>query len=465
MNHARVKALKGNGKTVSRKAQKSGRASGLVTPQGSSPMASLLTSPSHSAAQSRVTSDVSDDEDDGDFDLDDMTSVHSGGSGVEASEETGGSFDVKALISGLEDRKHNNAEVREHYVQVFIKAIRNRYGPDTHQWLDDAAAALVDIFLKDANRGAAARERLLNLKAYCLTVGTVEDMDVFGSACKLLKQILVDDDDDECKVYAIYALCMTVLYGGGVEEAALEMMEYLVEIVQTDGDSIGAHDNAVVVCAALQGWAFVASHVDDYSDYADTAMDAFVDQLDSTDVEIQSHAGQCIALIYESSRRHEEETGQPFQLPYDPRRLAGRLSELSKLSAKSVSRKSRRDLRESLVSVVTSLERGVGPYYSTALYIPDKDMFVPPSLRTDDGRAEYGYRCKLRLANHTARIDSWSLYSRVEMMKVLFRGGLQKHVLVNPVVTECLEDADWSELYGAEEHERKTRPLARARKR
>jgi hypothetical protein len=273
-------------------------------------------------------------------------------------------------------------------------------------------------------------------------VGIVEDLDVCEDGEKALKQIIMDEDDDDCRVWAMYALCMTVLYGGGVEEAALELMEYFVEIVQTDGESVQAHDNGVVVVAALEGWAFVASHVADYSEYADLAIDAFVDQLDSGELEVQSHAAQCIALIYESSRNHEEETGEPFQLPYDPKRLSERIGQLSKLSAKSVSRKGRRDLRETLVSVVTSLDRGVGPYYSTALYIPEKGTQVPPGQMTEDGQAEYGYRGKLRLGTASARITSWSLLSRLNTMKAIFKGGLHKHVNANPVVMECLEDAD-----------------------
>lgn len=459
MNHARVKALKGNGKTVSRKAVKSGRASGATTPL-SSPMASLLTSPTHSATHSRVTSDMSDPDDDAsDLELDDMTSsIHSAGSLSEAGDDTtGATFDAKALIDAIQDRKHNNNEVREQYLEVYVRYLRNKYAADAHHWLDDAALSLTDCFLKGANRGESARERLLSLQAFCITVGTVEDMEIFEGASKALKQIVLDDDDDGCQVWAIYALSMTVLYGGGLEESALELMEYFVDIVQTDGESIEAHDNATVVAAALLGWAFIAGHVDDFSDYADTAIDAFADQLDSTDVEIQSNAAGCIALIYEASRNHEEETGKPFQLQYDPQRLVGRLSEMAKISAKSVSRRDRRDLRESLLSVVTSLERSVGPYYSTALYIPEKDDHVPAAQRTDDGRAEYGYRYKLRLGNHTARVVTWSLYFRVTMLKVIFRGGLEKHIFVNPVVTECLEDANFSQEYTADDAARKSR--------
>lgn len=452
MNHARVKALKGN-KTVSRKAVKSGRASGTATPQGS-PMASLLTSPSRSVTHSRPASEDSGSDDDGsDFDLDDMmSSIHSSGSMSEAGDDaaassTGPSLDTDVLIQAIQDRKHNNTELREQYLDAFIRFLRTRYTEETHLWIDPAALPLTDAFLKGANRGDSPRERLLSLQAYCLTLGTVEDVEVYDSASRALKQILLDDDDDSCRVWALYALAMTVLYGGGVEEAALEIMEYLVDIVQSDGESIDAHDNAALVAAALFSWGFVAGHVDDYADYADAALDAFADQLDSTDVELQSNAAMCIALVYESSRAHETETGKPFQLPYDPQRLVGRIAELAKLSAKSVSRRDRRDLREALVSVVTSLERGVGPYYSTALYIPEKDERVPAGQRTEDGRAEYGYRYKLRLHNRAAKVDSWSLYFRVAMMKLVFRGGLDKHMSVNPVVTECLEDANFYQEY------------------
>ncbi|KAJ6780195.1 hypothetical protein PWT90_04455 [Aphanocladium album] len=452
MNHARVKALKGN-KTVSRKAVKSGRASGAVTPQGTgSPMASLLTSPTHSTTHSRPASDS--DSDGSDFDLDDMmSSIHSADSLETPADDgaSGPSLDTDALLTAIQDRKHNNTELREQYLEAFIRFMRTRYSEDTHLWLDSAAVSLTDAFLKGANRGDSPRERLLSLQSYCITLGTVEDMEIYDAASRALKQILLDDDDDACRVWAVYALAMSVLYGGGVEEAALETMEYLVDIVQSDGESVEAHDNAAIVSAALLAWGFVAGHVDDYSDFADAAIDAFTDQLDSSDVEVQSNAAMCVALIYESSKAHEAETGKPFQLQYDPQRLVGRISELAKLSAKSVSRRSRRDLREALVSVVTSLERGVGPYYSTALYMPEKDERVPPGQRTEDGRAEYGYRYKLRIQNRAAKVDTWSLYFRVTMMKLLFRGGLEKHMFINPVVSECLEDANFAQEYTAED--------------
>lgn len=444
--HARVKALKGDsGKTVSKKAIKSGRASASQTPR-SSPIPSLLTSPTHSAVPSRVGSDISDD----DEDFDDVMSTHSSGSLIEVNEEDGtATLDAHKFMEEIQDRKRNNGDTREQMLEFYIKTLRSHYNPHTHEWLDDSAQSLAQIFLRSANRGLTARERLLSLQALVLTMSTSEEVDIYEES-QTIRQIVMDDDDDDCRVFGLYALCFAVLYGGGGEEDAQTILDYLADIVQTDGESIEAHDNALLVAAALQGWAFVASHVEDMSDPAFVAIDAFVDQLESGDVHVQSHAAACIALIFEASRLHEHDTGAPFQLPYDPKQLAGRINEITKQVSKSVSKKDRRGLRETLNSVVTSLERGVGPGYSTAGFTPEYREGKPSGKVNEDGVVEFGYRLKLRLGNHVAIINSWSLLSRVDMMKLLFGGYLSRHMFDNPIVTECLSDADFNQQASAQ---------------
>ncbi|KAG7413687.1 interferon-related developmental regulator-domain-containing protein [Fusarium sp. MPI-SDFR-AT-0072] len=440
MNHARVKALKGDGKTTSKKAIKSGRASAGLTPRGS-PFASLLTSPAHSAAPSRVASDESED----DFEYDDTMSIASGSSLVDTNEDGTNTFDAKQFMEELQDRKHNNSDARTQLLELYIKVLRHRFAPATHEWLDESANELAELFIRGANRGMEARERLLYLQAYLLTLSSSEDANVYEHAEGTLKQIIADDDDEECKAFGIYALCFTVLYGGGGETEALELLDYLYAIVESDGDNIDSYDNGFIVAAALRGWAFVASHVDDFSYAATMALDGFYEQLDSVDVGVQAQAAACIALIFEAARNHEEETGESWDLPVNPEKLTGRMSELAKQSSKSVSKKDRRDLRDSLMSAITSLEKGVGPGYSSAGYTPQKGDKRPTSKPNEDGVIEFGYRHKLRLGNYVAVIDSWSLSSRIDMMRLLFGGHLQKHIFDNPVVAECLSDADFSD--------------------
>ncbi|CRK22796.1 hypothetical protein BN1708_017975, partial [Verticillium longisporum] len=80
-------------------------------------------------------------------------------------------------------------------------------------------------------------------------------------------------------------------------------------------------------------------------------MDAFVEQLDSTDVDVQTSAGFNIAFIFEAARDHEEETGEVMNLQYDPKRLISRMAEASKPAAKGTSRKDRRHLRKNFASI------------------------------------------------------------------------------------------------------------------
>lgn len=430
MNHARVKALKGNStKTTSKKAIKSGRASKNATPRDS-PYSSLLNSPAQSATPSRAGSDASSSE----YEFDDNASSYAG-SLYEVDETGGSSYDVNSLMDRLQDRKHHNGESREEMLEGFIRYLRGRYGPNTHNWLDSAAQPLCELFIRGANRGATARERMLYLQAYTVTMTTADGLRMFGQADNTLRQIVADDDDEECKAWGLYALAVTTLFGGGGEDEAQSLIDYYFSIIESDGENIDAYDAGFVVSAALKAWSFVCSHVEDFSYSAAAALDNFYEQLDSDDIHVQSNAAACIALMFEGARNHEEETGESWDLPINPEKLTGRMTQLAKNSSKHVSKKDRRDRRSNLISVITSLEKGVGPGYST----------VQESRVGDDGEIELGYRNKIRIGEQVAIIDSWSLSSRFHMMKLIFAGHLRNHIFDNPVVSECLEDADFKE--------------------
>lgn len=422
MKHARVKALKGDaGKTLSNKAIKAGRSRGS-TPKDS-PSASLLTTPAQSAATSQAGSEADSSE----FEFDDNASC---ASSLHEADETGGSsYDANSLIDKLQDRKHNNGEQREEVLEGYIKYLRSRYGPNTHNWLDAAAKPLCEIFLRGANRGTTPRERLLNLQAYTVTMTTADELRMFGYADSLLKQIVADDDDEECKAWGLYALAVTTLYGGGGEDDAQALANYYFSIIESDGEIVDAYDAAFVVSAALMAWSFVCSHVKDYSYCAATALGNFYEQLESDDVQVQSNAAACIALMFEGARSYENETGETWELSMNPEQLAGRMTELAKNSSKYISKQDRRNRRTNLASAITSIEKGVGPGYSEA----------------QDSDADLGYRIKIRIGDQVAVIDSWSLSSRFHMMKIIFAGHLRNHVFDNPIVSECLEDADFKE--------------------
>ncbi|KAL6866091.1 hypothetical protein ACO1O0_002191 [Amphichorda felina] len=422
MSQMRVKALKGEGKTVSRKARKSGRASGTASPGGSDILHKVfyqddVASRSESEATPPETPPVADE----DF---------FGGPGTPDDRELP-AFDPKKLISELQDRKNHHNETRELLIDHYIKMLRNRYGNE----LDNVdTGELIGAFIRGASRGVSTRERSLSIEAYSLTI-CIEDLNNAEASRASLKQILTDDDNEDCQIRALYALTLTIVHYGGGEEDIFDYLDFLVEAIQSNGESVNAIKKDGVTVALFECWAYAATHVKSIWHQADYAMDAFVEKLDSTDAETQTAAAECIAYIFEASRAHEEEEGEPFELPYDPARVATRIQDLSKESSKSMSRKDRRDLRDGLRSVVSSLENGVGPYYSTAKDFNDREVGYRYRLRKGGGSSSLGY---------SAYVESWHHYHRITMLRNIFGTGLERHIdNETPMVIQCLEGLDW----------------------
>ncbi|CRK43870.1 hypothetical protein BN1723_019334, partial [Verticillium longisporum] len=175
-------------------------------------------------------------------------------------------------------------------------------------------------------------------------------------------------------------------------------------------------------------------------------MDAFVEQLDSTDVDVQTSAGFNIAFIFEAARDHEEETGEVMNLQYDPKRLISRMAEASKPAAKGTSRKDRRHLRKNFASIVTSLEHGKGPGYSTSGRPASNPHTGGSKIEHDGDVQEFGYREKLRVGESIVLIDSWSLMARVDTVRNIVGGGFPAHFNDNPTVADLLNNPDTEEM-------------------
>jgi hypothetical protein len=347
----------------------------------------------------------------------------------------GWSDHLQDRIGELLDRKRSSVKGRESTLLDYLYITRHHFAK---RYITGSTTEITDALLKSMRDGGSAEERVLAIRALVVTTLSVSSEAIMEQVYEPLMSLCRDSEEEKIKAECIRAIAIVVLYGGGSEVAAEEALEFLVGVIQTDGEVINATDSGAVVSAALQAWGFIASHIDDLGELVDEAMDAYVEQLDSTDVEVQTSAGANIALIFEASRDHEDETGEPFNVQYDPSRLIARMSELSKQSSKSLSKKDRRHLRSNFSSIVTSLELGKGPGYSTS----GRPGFNPHTgskkMEGDGEFQEFGYREKIRVNNSFMVIDTWSLSSRVDTMKSIFGGGFPTHFTENPVVAECL---------------------------
>jgi hypothetical protein len=453
MHDLRKKILLESGKTLSRKARakpESGRSSVAHTPN---------TSPGHSRAGSRPGSRyASEDEDfDSGDDYDDVMTVstNSLGDGDDGDDNTVAAWPdrLRDRIAEMTNLKRSSVQGREAALNAYVHLLRHHYAKNV---IDANLSEIIATILKSIRSGDSADERTLAMRALNVTVITSPSNNVFDRAFQTLKGVCEDSDEEKVKIEAIRSLSATVLYGGGGSASYDEVLQFLVEIIESDGGAVNAQDNGQVVSAALQAWGLVASYVPDLLDQAEQAMEAFMEQLDSTDAEVQTGAGSNIALLFEVGRDHEEQTGEKFDMQYNQHRIMTRMAEIVRESSKSISKRDRKHLRSSFTSIVTSLERGKGPGYSTAGRGAANPHVGGGSTDSDGGAfQEFGYREKLRVGDQLMVVDTWSLQARVEALKVLLGGGFPVHFMDNPLLEEILEDAEVEQLATAADRKKR----------
>lgn len=436
MHDLRKKALLESGKTVSRKARS----------RPDSKTATPITSPGHSPHSSRAGSRyASENENSSDSELEDvMTMSTASGSDLGGGDEDNGrswtdrlQMRVTQIVAGGRsgERKKMSNQEREDMLKSYLHLVRHYY---VQHEIRSSMNEIILGLVRSARIGGSANERTLALGALTVTILTNPTDTILDQHVSSLKSA-AESDEEEVKVAAIYALAVAAMYGDGSTEAAEDMLQYMIDIVESDGHIIDAPDSADVVVAALKSWGFIAAHLEDLSDQSEQAMEAFVEQLNSTDAHVQTSAGDNIALLFETAREMEEESGEKLNFKYDPKRLAQQMRDISR-GSKSMSKRDRRHLKGDFTSIATGLERGKGPGYSTAgfpMSNPHKGGSVVNSAHGDDIN-EFGYRQTIFVGKEKLTIDSWALSAKTEFLRTVLAGGFPTHLAKNETVQEML---------------------------
>lgn len=223
-------------------------------------------------------------------------------------------------------------------------------------------------------------------------------------------------------------------------------MSFFLEIVESDGLSIDAHDEGSVVTAALEEWGLLATGVDDLEEATETAMEAFVEQLDSADAGVQTAAGENIALLYEKSytpleddeefASEEDEDDAPgprekmvkrYNVYRRQDQLLHTLDALANASSRRISKKDRKTLHSNFADIRNSVEKPTrGPKYSTA-------------IDQETGRVYGGGRMKVKINRSCeVRIDKWWKLQRLNALRRVLQAGFTRHFDENEAVSRCL---------------------------
>lgn len=295
---------------------------------------------------------------------------------------------------------------------------------------------VIKACLHSIKSGKTEKESLEALRALMLTTITDPDDNIFSKTATTLKRAISDDERAAVKIRCIHAVANDAFFGGGSTEATEDLMQYFMEIIESDGHSVGAADDGEVVAAALEEWAFLASSLEDAQEITTEAMPALVDQLESSDVGVQVAAGEAIALCFEKSytEAEEDELDHPDQVKYIKRyevyprkdELLETLKELSGGSKKYLSKRNKKTQKSAFQDILHSVEQPtLGPRFSDAL---DKD-----------GRV-MGSRMMIRVHKDSVlTVDKWWKLLRLQHIRRILGAGFFTHWTENPAIFESLE--------------------------
>lgn len=293
--------------------------------------------------------------------------------------------------------------------------------------------------------------------AIALTIVTSPSDVIYDAAAEPLQRAIIHSKSTLTKAAAIRALSICAFYGGASEDDILKTMEFLMEIVTSDGHTISAPDEPEPVVAALEEWGSLCTMMDDMSPYSEDAVEAFVEQLSSSYAAVQIAAGENIALLYEKSFRastspgeespgefaesdiitdpdEEDNPSAPKMLRLYPAyrrtdQLLHTLNSLSRnnmLSVHQVSKEDRKAVKTNFTDIANSIEYPHrGPKYSNAI--------------NEENGSRYGSRMTVKINKEgTMRIDRWWKLHRLKGLRRVLQSGFVEHYEKNEVVFDTL---------------------------
>jgi len=350
--------------------------------------------------------------------------------------------DLGDRIEEIIDRKRSSVQGRETTLAQYVHMLMSRYA---YEELQGKTSEIFPALMKSVKSESSEKETSLALRAIALTLITIPSETVYDTIFQVLKRTYTDSEFISVKAVAIHTLSASAIYGGASDSEIEEIMDDFLEIIESDGESIGAADNGEVVAAACEAWGFLATSIDDMEDKTEEAMDAFVEQLDSSDTLVQVAAGENIALLYEKSFTAREAADGPasdeedeegysidnsmvkrYEVYRQKNQLEHKLSQLANESSRRIAKKDRKTLHTSFADILNTVEHpSRGPRYQKA-------------IDQETGK-RYGSRMTVRIhKSGSMTIDKWWKLLRLQAMRRVLGGGFVVHYENNEVIFDSL---------------------------
>ena len=317
-------------------------------------------------------------------------------------------------VDALGERKGSSVSGREELLKDFVRVASLKVL--TVETLNGRVDELVANLGRMVKAGRSDKEMMLSARAISLlAASTPEVASLSSSILPLLQLTISNGGNEEAVPTLIYALVSIAFFSPTLSsQDIIPLLDFLVEIVHSNGHSIG-HDDDDILAAAIESFGVLLSTLEDPYEPIHKHLPVIIDALSSAALHVRLAAGETIALSYElvpPSSDDDEQDEFTELTPYDDiDHLTSLLTSLSTASTKKLSKNSRREQH--------SLFRDILRTVSTHQPLPTQ---------------------KLRFAKREElRLDSWEKLLRLKQLRRIFTHGLHVHLAGNVHVREVLD--------------------------
>ena len=317
-------------------------------------------------------------------------------------------------VDALGERKGSSVSGREELLKTFVRVASLKVL--TEDTLNGRTEELVANLGRMVKAGRSDKELMLSARAISLLAASMPETGSLSTSILPLLQLIISNGGNEDAVPTlIYALASIAFFSPTLSSRDIApFLDFLVEIVKSNGHSIG-HDDDEILAAAIESFGVLLSTLEDPYEPIHTHLPVVIDSLSSAALPVRLAAGETIALSYElvpPSSDDDEDDEFSEQIPYDDiDHLTSLLSSLSTTSTKKLSKNTRREQH--------SLFRDILRTVSTHQPLPTQ---------------------KLRFAKREElKLDSWEKLLRLKHLRRIFTHGLHVHLAGNVHVREVLD--------------------------
>lgn len=372
------------------------------------------------SASRNVSNHGTDDEYDTDDNLS-VTSFDSIESFSEARSEQPWTQIFDETIEALLDRKHSSAQSREESLTRLIHYMTSHVTTKTFHGRE---VQLTQAVCKIQRAAKTEKEIILCIRALAIIYITCPQTETLrGLIRPALTAVVNDSQYTLAKACALGAQAVVELVFQDVVEVR-SLVEFLVEVIENDGNTIDAPDDGTVVAAAIDALALMFTVLQDslQMDEVRDVSPCLVDQLESADSQVRIAAGEAIALLFELTAIDPDDDEALVQYKdhspvQDLAYLEQKLASLSTTSSKRQSKDSRREQHSTFRDILATVS-------------------APNSHAAPTETLKLGKTSK---PGNTLYITTWLQGIRLNSLRKLLGTGLLAHLKKNGIVREILQ--------------------------